>query len=343
MPESMMSRRITLLSRILSHETDTQISKTYGFSRQTCRNMRRALESDPLSIFILKNPLGAPTKLTADMITRIEQLTLSSRRSNNQFIANIISEEFSSRVSDETVRKARKKLGFKFEFPIHTFDLTPRQKQNRFAFAQRELAATRAATRDWAKVVFTDESYFCLGEDWRRLWRKPGEKGPDVSVRTKKFPQKLLVFGGIAAGFKSKLVILRKGQTVNGEVYIEKLIPESEIIPGMNAIHGSNGWTLMQDGASAHTKQTSIEFLMSQCNILEDWPSSSPDLNPIENLWAIMKGRAAELGATTLDELENIITDIWHSATDQEIWNLVWSMEKRLDACVKEGGGPNGY
>jgi hypothetical protein len=83
--------------------------------------------------------------------------------------------------------------------PIHTFALTARQRENRLQFANHELQETRAGRRDWTKVVFSDESYFCLGEDWRRLWRKPGEKHSDVCVHTKKFAKKILVFGGIAS------------------------------------------------------------------------------------------------------------------------------------------------
>lgn len=335
----MMSRRIELLSRILSHETNTQIHDRYGYSRQACREIRNKVNSDPISIFRLNKPIGAPPKLSSDMLERIKQLTMRNRRATNAFIANAVSEEFSPvSISEETVRKARKQLGFKFEHPIHTFDLSPVQRENRLKFAQRELEARR----NWNKVIFTDESYFCLGEDWRRLWRIPGETGPDVSVRTRKFPKKLLVFGGIAAGFKSDIVIVKHG-TVNGEVYVEQLIPKSRIIPGMNRIHGKKQWTLMQDGASAHTKLTTMENLEAQCNVLRDWPSNSPDLNPIENLWAIMKGRAADLGANTLEALEDVIFDVWNSVSDQEICNLVGSMESRLDECVKAGGGPNGY
>jgi hypothetical protein len=56
-----------------------------------------------------------------------------------------------------------------------------------------------------------------------------------------------------------------------------------------------------------------------------------------------MKRRMADLVDDSLEALEDIIIDIWNSVTEQELLNLVGSMEKRLEACIKEGGGPNGY
>jgi hypothetical protein len=130
---------------------------------------------------------------------------------------------------------------------------------------------------------------------------------------------------------------------VNGDVYVGTCLAESAIISGMNEKHGFKKWTFMQDGASAHTKRSTMEFLRQRCNVLEDWPSGSPDLNPIENLWAIMKRRAGEVGATTIEELEDIVRDVWSAVNEQELANLSGSMQRRLEAVAGEGGGPNGY
>jgi transposase len=151
-----------------------------------------------------------------------------------------------------------------------------------------------------------------------------------------------LIFGGFALGFKSKLIILTQG-TVDWNIYIDDCIDDSAIIPEMNHMHGPGNWTLMQDGASAHTKASPIEYLKLYCNILENWPSGSPGLNPIENLWAIIKHRIAELGVRTLVDLIQITKDVWEAVTQQELANLVSSMRSRLEATVLAQGGPNGY
>ncbi len=45
-------------------------------------------------------------------------------------------------------------------------------------------------------------------------------------------------------------------------------------------------------------------------NIL-DYPSQSPDLNPIENLWSVMKNMVQKGKPKNWDELRMIILEVW--------------------------------
>jgi len=44
-----------------------------------------------------------------------------------------------------------------------------------------------------------------------------------------------------------------------------------------------------------------------------DWPSNSPDLNPIENLWAIVKRETERCMPKNLNELERIMVEEWNA------------------------------
>jgi transposase len=48
-------------------------------------------------------------------------------------------------------------------------------------------------------------------------------------------------------------------------------------------------------------------------NFLENWLSESPDLNRIENLWAILKRGVEEFGPWTKGELMKVILTAWQS------------------------------
>ena len=99
----------------------------------------------------------------------------------------------------------------------------------------------------------------------------------------------------------------------------------------------------MQDGATAHTCESTLEYLKLYVNVLDEWPSMSPDLNPIENLWAIMKAKVSEIGPTTIEDLISVIFDVWNSISMTTISNLIDSMPRRLKKVLKSEGNPIDY
>ena len=42
-----------------------------------------------------------------------------------------------------------------------------------------------------------------------------------------------------------------------------------------------------------------------------DWPGNTPDLNPIENLWALMKAKVSEKQLLSLKALRKVIKEVW--------------------------------
>ena len=62
-------------------------------------------------------------------------------------------------------------------------------------------------------------------------------------------------------------------------------------------------WVFQQDGAPAHTTNKTMQFLDGQHIEILDWPSKSPDLNPIENLWSILKHAVYSRNSRDINEL----------------------------------------
>ena len=76
-----------------------------------------------------------------------------------------------------------------------------------------------------------------------------------------------------------------------------------------------------------------------------DWPSSSPDLNPIENVWSILKQRvhSGEL-YLSIDSLKETIQRICEDPEMTSICqSVIESMPKRIMACLAAKGGLTKY
>ena len=70
-----------------------------------------------------------------------------------------------------------------------------------------------------------------------------------------------------------------------------------------------------------------------------EWPSRSPDLDPIENLWGITVNEWADRNERTLDVHECHYMEVWESIrSDPELCQqLVQSMRRRMQDCIKNG------
>ena len=69
-----------------------------------------------------------------------------------------------------------------------------------------------------------------------------------------------------------------------------------------------------------------------------------PDLNPIENLWTILKNKVSEGQPNNAKMLEQAIKEVWvRDISLAYCRNLVESMPRRLEAVIKAKGGPTKY
>ena len=84
----------------------------------------------------------------------------------------------------------------------------------------------------------------------------------------------------------------------------------------------------MQDNAKPHTAKTTMSWLQQKGIEVLKWPAMSPDLNPIENLWALIKRRIEKCDPSTKSDLKEIIQEIWDGIDVELIRSLIKSMKK---------------
>lgn len=95
-----------------------------------------------------------------------------------------------------------------------------------------------------------------------------------------------------------------------------------------------------QDNASCHTSRRTMSWFSDNGVEVMSWPAISPDLNPIENLWAYMQHKVYQGGISFNNEqaLMDKIKDVWDSIPQTIIDNLIGSMNKRMELVIKGKG-----
>ena len=100
-------------------------------------------------------------------------------------------------------------------------------------------------------------------------------------------------------------------------------------------------WHFVQDGASAHTAVSTKAMLKREMKkqFVKDWPPNSADINPIENVWALLKGALRGKTYANIDELIDAAKKAWSGIPQRHIRKCVGSIWRRLRACVRARGG----
>jgi hypothetical protein len=102
---------------------------------------------------------------------------------------------------------------------------------------------------------------------------------------------------------------------------------------------------LVQDNASVHVKGCTPEWLEEHGIWMIDWPSHSPDLNPIEHVWHAPKKKIREIEPDFHELKDNMPHKAWAEETIQRAWSeldpehiyrLIESMPRRLAAVKKK-------
>ena len=127
------------------------------------------------------------------------------------------------------------------------------------------------------------------------------------------------------------------------EVYLTVNILQENMVESANNLFHDRNFYFQQDNDPKHTARVVKEWINAQEFNLLDWPSQSPDLNPIENVWAYMKQRASTMTFRNSMELMNGLLQIWESLPRTFLHNLVESMPSRVKAVIANKGGSSGY
>ena len=272
-------------------------------------------------------------------------------RRTNRYITNFVRSDPSSSLSEisaganvsrTTVWRRLKKSGFSSRKRPSKLNLSERHMKLRLQWSMKH-CHWRA---QWSRVVWSDEAAVRLRfKDGRlRIWVKSGRRVPDrfFTSRSQDDGRKLLIWGAIWSDGRSSLHVMRENMT--SERYIRVL--EDHIYPlSFSLGDPSSEWILMDDNAPPHRANVTRSYKQSAGIRTLDWPAKSPDLNPIEHVWASLKRsvRRQLCPGDDLNRLEFLLRREWDRLDQEMIRNLISSMPNRIRKVIERRGDESGY
>ena len=216
---------------------------------------------------------GRPRKITAKDSIEIGQWI----RRNNEITAKEIVEKFQLTknldVSRWTVWRELYRLDCMNVLPRGTPMLTNEQKERRVQWALAH------QNDDRSRTIFSDEASYQL---FRNTIRRCSKYAQEEKNRIPKNKQKIMVWGTFS--IKGQISCHSFRTIMDGALYVEIL--RKHLLSKAKKKFGSR-WRYQQDNDPEHTSGVAKQFLAEEVPETIDWPSNSPDINPIENMWCI--------------------------------------------------------
>jgi transposase len=240
-------------------------------------------------------------------------------------------------ISRKTRCKTLNKLG-SVKKPLKQPLLTRMHKEKRVKWAQDNMKT------DFSNVIFTDECRATLdGPDgWAYGWVLHGHP-QQTRIRRQQGGGGVMFWAGIVGNTLIGPFKVPQGVKLNAERYCELL--DEDLIPWLNkqTVTLKRKLIFQHDNAPSHRAKYTTHWLalkgFKQEKIMT-WPPASPDLNPIENLWALIKKKVYEGGQQfqSLSNLWNAVKAAANSILPSEIANLTKSVDNRLLKIIQTKG-----
>lgn len=332
----------------LSHDKKPpQIGNDLHIPRQTVLSFLKRLNQRQSTENLHRS--GRPRKTTATADRWLVRTALAETRLPLKELKSICNIPLSTRtiqrrLEEENIRKWR---GVKRAL------LDNNHAKQRLEWARKHQHWT---IEQWARVVWSDESAIKKNSDTKTVWvwrhQNQREKYLPINVVGKKRDGGLsqMVWGCFAGNKLGPLVFI--DENINASVYSTVL--EQNLLGYIDAltVEGLQDIVFQQDNARPHIAKITQKWLETAGKehgfIVMHWPPYSPDLNPIENLWAILKlelhrqypdtkylcGSSETVKSVLKERLHKVWWDIGEGMLNQ----LIESMPERVQAVLEVDG-----
>ena len=263
-------------------------------------------------------------------------------------LTRIAAEEIGEDVHKRSVQRLFAQMNMRKWKCLRRPALLPEHADKRLAWAQLYNPTDYPSAR-WKIVKWSDECYVERGVGVRDEWVfcRSSERLDPANVQERPTPHGIKQMFWASFGYECQTdLVAMEGDPlserlgVTSQVYLEVLKEHLPMILNPGDI-------FMQDGAGIHRARIVKQWFREEGIELMDWPPYSPDLNPIKNLWAMLKEaihkKYPELEFATktdenLDLLIRAAQECWAEMGDTLLYRLSDTMPRRVQAVLDAEG-----
>lgn len=224
--------------------------------------------------------------------------------------------------------------------------LTPTLKAIRRERAKKLLG--RYADGRHRDILFTDEKIFTVEEKFNkqndRVYARSSREAREVVAKVQRghHPASVMVWWGVSYSGATSLHFCESGVKTNARNYQTDILEPVVRHLGTTLFAGRH-WVFQQDSAPAHkarTTQAWLEDCVPEFIRSEEWPSGSPDLNPLDyKLWQELENMACRRRHASIDSLKRALNKAVANFPLNTLRTAIDEWPQRLRACVRARGG----